>query len=176
MDTRDVTDRTNQEACECGADNREVSATLIKCRVCGRLWGRCNGALVLDPDTVPVSQTTTATCPHGCEIVGHESPATLQKRIAELEDMPQPGCAYQCHHCPECTIASLRAEISAVRVELDQARQAADDWATTAREYERWRDEALKMYGEADARARELQAQLDEQRCTCDSRKPKGIE
>lgn len=43
-----------EDACPCGVfDSFETSATLIKCRACGRLWGRCNDHWVLDPDTVP---------------------------------------------------------------------------------------------------------------------------
>jgi hypothetical protein len=41
------------EPCECGSTQYDLSATLIACKRCGRLWGRVNGARVLDPDSVP---------------------------------------------------------------------------------------------------------------------------
>ncbi len=41
------------DRCECGANDWETTATLIRCRGCGRVWGRVNGAWVQDPDTVP---------------------------------------------------------------------------------------------------------------------------
>lgn len=43
-------------ACECGAVEWQMSATLIGCKRCGRHWGRVNGAWVLDGDSVPESQ------------------------------------------------------------------------------------------------------------------------
>lgn len=54
----------------------------------------------------------------------------------------------------------LRASLAATQAELERARQAADEWATTACEYERWRDEALKMVSELTAERGALAAQL----------------
>jgi hypothetical protein len=34
------------ETCPCGADDWEITATLIECRACLRLWGRVNGIWV----------------------------------------------------------------------------------------------------------------------------------
>lgn len=34
------------DKCECGADRWEISATLIGCKACGRVWGRVNGQWV----------------------------------------------------------------------------------------------------------------------------------
>jgi len=36
------------EPCACKADRWEVSATLIGCLGCGRVWARCNGVWVAD--------------------------------------------------------------------------------------------------------------------------------
>ena len=41
------------DACECGANNWTISATLISCKGCGRLWGRVNGAWVFDHTSGP---------------------------------------------------------------------------------------------------------------------------
>lgn len=42
------------EPCEyCGAKDWNITATLIGCHGCGVVYGRVNGAWVLDPDTVP---------------------------------------------------------------------------------------------------------------------------
>lgn len=44
------------EPCECGAtgwNNWDISATLIRCRSCGRTWGRVNGVWVFDHTTEP---------------------------------------------------------------------------------------------------------------------------
>lgn len=43
----------SDERCACQQSAWEISATLIRCRACGRLWGRCNGVWRLDPDTCP---------------------------------------------------------------------------------------------------------------------------
>lgn len=46
------------EPCECGATAWNISATLIACKSCGRLWGRCNEQWVFDPDSEPSSPPT----------------------------------------------------------------------------------------------------------------------
>ena len=46
--------REETEGCEfCGSLEHEATATLIKCLGCGRVWGRVNGAWVLDPSSMP---------------------------------------------------------------------------------------------------------------------------
>jgi len=50
------------DPCACGSRSYGITATLIDCRGCGRIWGRVNGLWVLDPDSEPPS------CPYsGCE-------------------------------------------------------------------------------------------------------------
>lgn len=46
-------DGKEEEECICGVSNWEVSATMIHCRSCGRVWGRCNGLWILDTTTNP---------------------------------------------------------------------------------------------------------------------------
>lgn len=44
-----------ENRCACGAENWNVTATLIACNGCGRTWGRCEGQWRLDPATEPAS-------------------------------------------------------------------------------------------------------------------------
>ena len=41
------------EQCQCGADDWIITATLIGCACCPRVWGRVNGQWRIDQDTVP---------------------------------------------------------------------------------------------------------------------------
>ena len=41
------------DTCECGASDWLVTATMIECNQCKRLWGRCNGIWVPDMTTWP---------------------------------------------------------------------------------------------------------------------------
>lgn len=51
-DAREILDELH--SCEyCGAKDWNITATLIGCHGCGVVYGRVNGAWVLDLDTVP---------------------------------------------------------------------------------------------------------------------------
>ena len=41
-----MTEKSIGEKCDCGADRWEISATLIGCKACGKVWGRVNGQWV----------------------------------------------------------------------------------------------------------------------------------
>ncbi len=41
------------DPCKCGSRSYNITATLIGCRGCPRVWGRVNGLWVLDPDSEP---------------------------------------------------------------------------------------------------------------------------
>lgn len=40
------------DTCECGADDWCITATMIECRACKRLWGRVNGQWIFVPAEV----------------------------------------------------------------------------------------------------------------------------
>lgn len=52
----DPTIPADPDPCEyCGSTSWNITATLIGCYGCGVVYGRVNGAWVLDPDTMPGS-------------------------------------------------------------------------------------------------------------------------
>jgi hypothetical protein len=73
------------DACDCGSDNFEITATLIRCRACGRLWGRVNDAWVLDPDSVPAAPSPAASEPSDA----------VQAARALAQSIPE-------QHAPDC--------------------------------------------------------------------------
>lgn len=47
-------------ACPCGHCDWAVSESMIWCQICGRTWGRVNGAWVLDEETIPKEESDGA--------------------------------------------------------------------------------------------------------------------
>lgn len=52
-DDKEATERDVVSECYCGSSDFEVSATLIGCKNCGRVWGRCEGIWRYDYTSAP---------------------------------------------------------------------------------------------------------------------------
>lgn len=55
------------EKCDCGAEDWCITATLIECRSCKRLWGRVNGKWI--PKFCPVCLSTAPVHEQACDCV-----------------------------------------------------------------------------------------------------------